>query len=160
MTDILRLFEHLAWADSRVLERLRSGAATPAAVDLYAHLLAAERVWLARLRGEDSSVLEIWPDLSLEQCATLADHLRAELAALLATLTPESMPGMILYRNSAGRAFETAVGDVLIHLALHGAYHRGQIATRLRQAGVEPINTDYITFVREAPPIPTPEARP
>lgn len=31
----------------------------------------------------------------------------------------------------------------------HGTYHRGQVAARLRAAGDEPVNTDFITFARQ-----------
>jgi uncharacterized damage-inducible protein DinB len=34
---------------------------------------------------------------------------------------------------------------------LHGAYHRGQIALLIRQAGAVPAPTDYVAFVRGAP---------
>lgn len=33
--------------------------------------------------------------------------------------------------------------------AIYGAYHRGQIARAHRAAGETPVNTDFITFVRE-----------
>ncbi|HJZ63048.1 MAG TPA: DinB family protein, partial [Candidatus Acidoferrum sp.] len=37
----------------------------------------------------------------------------------------------------------------LQHLANHGTYHRGQIATMLRQHGAKPILTDLMHFYRE-----------
>jgi uncharacterized damage-inducible protein DinB len=46
--------------------------------------------------------------------------------------------------------FQTPIKDLLMHVALHGSYHRGQIAQALRLAGGEPVNTDFITFVRES----------
>ncbi|MGG1633398.1 DinB family protein [Paenibacillus sp. NRS-1760] len=33
---------------------------------------------------------------------------------------------------------------------MHGSYHRGQIALLLRQAGAEPILTDYIIYERQS----------
>jgi uncharacterized damage-inducible protein DinB len=33
-------------------------------------------------------------------------------------------------------------------MTTHGTYHRGQIAMQLRQQGLEPVNTDYIMFLR------------
>lgn len=154
---LLRLFDHVAWADARVLQRIEAGDAPTSALPLFSHLLAAERVWLARLRGEDTSKLEIWPELSPAACAELAARLRVEFGDLLSSLTEESLSRPVIYRNSAGREFSTQAVDILVHLALHGAYHRGQIATRTRDARGEPVNTDYITFVREVPPIPFPE---
>ena len=55
------------------------------------------------------------------------------------------------YRNSAGQAFRNRVDDVLAHVALHGSYHRGQLALLARQGGGTPALTDYIAFVRGAP---------
>ena len=69
----------------------------------------------------------------------------------MSRLTPDGLVYTVTYQNSKGATFETPVGEVLMHVFSHGVYHRGQIALALRQAGAEPINTDYITFVREAP---------
>ena len=64
-----RLIAHLAWADDRVLAALRSATnPDPSCREVFAHLLAAEHVWLARLNGE-TPAHPVWPDLSLEQCA-------------------------------------------------------------------------------------------
>jgi uncharacterized damage-inducible protein DinB len=35
------------------------------------------------------------------------------------------------------------------HLVNHSTYHRGQVVTMLRQAGVKPVATDLIAFYRE-----------
>ena len=46
-----RLFDHLEWADDRTLRSLREAPAIPPkALELFAHILGAEHVWLARLR--------------------------------------------------------------------------------------------------------------
>jgi uncharacterized damage-inducible protein DinB len=42
--------------------------------------------------------------------------------------------------------------DILTHVVVHGAYHRGQIAKLLGRAGVAAVNTDYITFARVVEP--------
>ena len=36
------------------------------------------------------------------------------------------------------------------HVVNHSTYHRGQLATQLRQLGHTPPNTDFIRFLREA----------
>ncbi len=145
-----RLFDHAAWADRLALDAL---AAAPEAdragpLRLLAHVLAAERVWLLRLRGEDSAAQPIWPALPLEGCAALAADNAAAYARYLDALTDEAAAREVAYSNSQGTSFRTRVADVLTHVSLHGAYHRGQVAAALRAAGAEPINTDFITFVR------------
>jgi uncharacterized damage-inducible protein DinB len=38
---------------------------------------------------------------------------------------------------------------MLQHLVNHGTYHRGQVATMLRQLGAKPNSSDLIFFYRE-----------
>jgi uncharacterized damage-inducible protein DinB len=57
--------------------------------------------------------------------------------------------------NSAGQAFTSTVEDILLHVCLHGQYHRGQVALLLREAGAAPATTDYIAFARGAPTAPS-----
>ncbi len=146
----LRLFRHADWANRRVLKLLQSISTPPEkARRLLAHLLAAEQIWITRLRGADSSTLEVWPDHSLEQCAIRVEKNAADYRRYLETLAEDTLNAAINYRNSKGEAFSNSVGDTLTHVSLHGAYHRGQIAQTIRDAGFEPINTDFIIFVRE-----------
>lgn len=146
-----KLVTHLAWADDRVLASLRS-ATTPDAscVELFAHVLASEHVWLARLKGA-APHHPVWPALSLEQCAALVQANQRDLGAYVAALTPDALPRGITYTNSAGQTFTSSIEDILLHLFLHGTYHRGQIAWALRRGGGVPMPTDYIALVRGAP---------
>jgi len=146
-----RLIAHLAWADDLVLAGLRSATnPDPTCLELFAHVLASEHVWLARLQGE-APTHPVWPALSLEQCAALVQANQRALTAYVAALTSADRTRGIAYVNSAGRAFTSSVEDILLHVVLHGAYHRGQIAWALRRGGSVPMATDYIAFVRGAP---------
>jgi uncharacterized damage-inducible protein DinB len=152
MSDTLpRLFEHLRWADERVHESLVDAVNPPPhTLDLFAHLIAVEHVWLSRIRGEKPDVA-VWPKLSLAQCAELATRNANEFLALIESVDEIALEGGITYRNSAGAEFTSTLRDILVHVALHGAYHRGQIAAAVRAGGDTPASTDYIAFVRGAP---------
>lgn len=145
-----RLLDHLEWSNQRVLQATRD-AENHEGLRLLSHLLAAERVWLERLTTGDSSGLEIWPDDSFEECADLLEENSAAYRRYLGSLTPEELKEDITYRNSSGSEYHTPAGEILFHVFLHGSYHRGQIAKRLRYDGHEPVNTDFITFVRGEP---------
>jgi len=146
-----KLIEHLEWADAAALEALRaSGGSDARALTTYSHVLGAEAVWLARLAGRTSDIA-VWPVLTLEQAAALAARNAAELDALVASLGPDDLDREIDYRTSDGRAFRSTIDDILLHVALHGSYHRGQIALLIRVGGGEPASTDYIAFARGAP---------
>jgi uncharacterized damage-inducible protein DinB len=105
-------------------------------------------VWLTRLRGGDIAGIQVWPALTVAECASLADRMHAEFEQLIDEL-PADLGGTITYRTFAGDEFTSSVRDVLTHVAIHGAYHRGQVAKLLRTAGLTPMNTDFITFTRE-----------
>jgi uncharacterized damage-inducible protein DinB len=150
-THVRKLIDHLEWADAAALDALRaSPAADPKALALYAHVLGAEAVWLARIDGRPSEVA-VWPSLSVDECAALAALNAAGLDALVTSLAPDDFAREIDYRNSAGVAFRSTIEDILLHVALHGAYHRGQVALLIRGGGGEPAPTDYIAFTRGAP---------
>jgi uncharacterized damage-inducible protein DinB len=159
-----KLVGHLAWADEAALASLREAPGTDArGIAFYGHILGAEAAWLCRIAGR---VYEgkIWPTLTLDEAAELAARNAAELRALIASLTDADLEREIVYRNSAGREFRSTLEDILLHVALHGSYHRGQVALVIRGGGGEPIATDYIGFNRGAPAArtipPTPVAQP
>lgn len=151
MEHIRMLFEHLWWADERVLSWMAGRAEPPArSVELLAHVLGAELIWLDRIEGVPQSV-EVWPDADLAGCRELCESSRRRWQALLRRLDIGDQGRSVVYRNSAGRQFTSTFEEILLHVALHGAYHRGQIAMGLRDAGLEPAPTDFIAFVRGAP---------
>ena len=53
------------------------------------------------------------------------------------------------YRNSKGESWSSSVEDILAHVLLHSAYHRGQIALQMRSSGIAPAYTDFIHAVRQ-----------
>lgn len=143
------LFDYDSTANGRILDALRNAPSVGADVrELLAHILAAKQVWITRLRGEASSDLPIWPAWSVAACADVIEENRADYGAFLADITETDLTTPVAYPNSRGTTFRTPVRDVLMHVLVHGGHHRGQIARAMREAGAEPINTDYITHVR------------
>jgi uncharacterized damage-inducible protein DinB len=122
----------------------------PKALELYAHILGAERLWLARLLQKPPTAA-VWPELDLVGCGELAAANHAELTRLVQSLDAAALDREVPYVNSAGLSYHSSVRDILLHVALHGCYHRGQVALELRRSGAMPQPTDYIAFVRGAP---------
>jgi uncharacterized damage-inducible protein DinB len=146
-----KLYKHLAWADARVLQSLRaSHSVLKKDLDLYSHILGAEHVWLSRIKGTPAKVA-VWPTLMLDEAERLAAENVTAYEEVISELTEEGRATRITYRNSAGDQFTSTLEDILTHVCLHGAYHRGQIAASIRAAGDVPSPTDYIAFARGAP---------
>jgi uncharacterized damage-inducible protein DinB len=143
-----KLLRYSAWANRRVLAALREQPATHAeALPLFAHVLAAEHIWLSRLRGVPARVA-VWAPLTLDQCRDLLAENAAGYDSYLANVS--EVTTRVRYRNLAGEEFETPIADILTHVTTHGGYHRGQVAKAMARAGGKSVNTDYIMFVREA----------
>jgi uncharacterized damage-inducible protein DinB len=143
-----RLFRSVRWADLETCAALRAHpAALPEALPVLAHLLAAEHVWLSRIRGA-APALAVWPSLALEECEPLARENAAGYATFLAGRDEADLAAAVRYRNTQGQEFETPLADILTHVVTHGAYHRGQVARAIRRAGGQPVNTDFVTWVR------------
>ncbi|OLS33969.1 DinB family protein [Bacillus sp. MRMR6] len=149
MKTIGIMFQHLHWANQKILETLKKvEGEIPLTRLLFSHILFAEHVWFTRLKGLNSSHLPIWDDLSLEECEKLVMQNYQDFTEFLNGIGEEELEGIISYKNNKGEEFQTSVRDILTHIALHGQYHRGQINQRLRSDHFEPVNTDFITFVR------------
>ena len=145
-----RLFQHVAWADQEVLTALeQTGEPNPDAYKLLSHLLAAEHIWLCRIQSKALGALTVWSSLSASECRELSSHTRMGYQALIESLSEDQLLEKVPYQNTMGVEFQTPLGDILLHVALHGAYHRGQIASILRRAGLDPMNTDFITYSRQ-----------
>ena len=145
---IKKLFEYDNWAIERALNALEN-VENPEALKTLGHILAAKRIWLVRLNGEDSSSVSTFPEVTLADCRKLAAELAMGFAGQLASVESGSSAEAIAYKNTKGEEFTTSVVDVLTHVAFHDAYHRGQIALLLRQGGDAAVNTDYVAFTRE-----------
>ena len=113
-----------------------------------AHILSAERLWLERLKQQPQS-LPVWPEFNLEQCEAQADEMGRLWNGYLELITAGDVAQPVSYKNSKGEAWTSAVVDILTHVVMHSAYHRGQIASHMRASGQTPAYTDFIHAVRQ-----------
>lgn len=143
-----RWFEYDAWANREVLVNLKQIENPPArALKFLAHILAAETLWLERMKGEAQS-MAVWPELTLPQCEVLLEKTILSWKDFLVALGAEEFAQNIAYTNTKGEGFRSPVDDILTHVLMHAAYHRGQIATEVRSAGHTPAYTDFIHAAR------------
>ncbi|HET7442044.1 MAG TPA: DinB family protein [Terriglobales bacterium] len=144
-----RLFAYDEWANREVLASIQSAETTPPrSLKLMAHILSAERLWLERLREQKPSY-PVWPDFSLDQCRSEAEELPGLWRKYIQQLARNGLEGTVSYKNSKGEPWTSAVRDILTHVVMHSAYHRGQIAADMRSTGNVPAYTDFIHGVRQ-----------
>ena len=75
------------------------------------------------------------------------EEVEAGQKSFLGELTPARLETKITYVNFAGETWTYALGDMLVHVVNHATYHRGQVATLLRQLGKKPLSTDYLLYL-------------
>lgn len=144
-----RLFRYDRRANQDALENLRQTEHPPAtAMGLLAHIIGAEWLWLDRLHSRPASIA-VWPSLSVGECENHLRRLAVAWDEYLATLVDDQRTKDITYVNSKGESWHSSVEDILMHVIMHGSYHRGQIATRVRDVGRTPAYTDYIHVARQ-----------
>jgi uncharacterized damage-inducible protein DinB len=150
MTSYLkRQFAYDLWANREVLAAMRAaGGADPRSLQLMSHIVAAEQLWLERLQEHPQSVA-VWPAHDLAQCVATAAEMGSRWSEFLAAETEDSLSRSIRYTNSKGEQFTSSVEDIVTHVLMHSAYHRGQIASHMRENGMVPAYTDFIHGVRQ-----------
>jgi uncharacterized damage-inducible protein DinB len=154
---LLELLEYHRWATNLTVNAAKAltleqftqdlGSSFPSVRDTLAHVFTADRAWLGRLEGqappranagdfaELASLLEVWEPV-LTRWPTVVETL--------------GDPGRLIeYKSFAGEPFTNTLGQIVRHVVNHGTYHRGQVATMLRQLGAQAVSSDLIYFFRE-----------
>src|SRR5580704_4379770 len=149
LEHIRSLFSYDDWANREVLGSLQALAVPPArSINLLAHIVAAERLWLERLTHVKQT-LPVWPQFTLEQCQREVDQLPGLWKSYLTALGDSGLSASNTYKNTKGESYTSRNQDILLHVVMHSAYHRGQIAVDMRAAGFTPAYTDFIHAVRQ-----------
>lgn len=159
LLEIKRLYEYNSWANDRVLAALRpisqevfasdKGASHGSIRGVVAHIAGAQWIWLERWKGFSPAAL--LPESEFETVEIATERLARidqDLRDFINQLTQAELDGSRGYRTMEGKLFSNILGDMMLHVANHSSYHRGQVTTLLRQLGAVPQSTDFILFLR------------
>jgi uncharacterized damage-inducible protein DinB len=155
--ELRSLFAYNEWANARLLgvvsdlsdEQFTRELASsfPSIRDTFSHIVAVEWVWLRRWKGESPSAVPDWATTPSPQILRKKlSEVEIERSTFLESLGEHDLQQTITYRNLKGEEWRYLLADLLLHLVNHSTYHRGQIATMLRQVGATPLPTDLLIF--------------
>jgi uncharacterized damage-inducible protein DinB len=123
------------------------------ATSLVGHLVAARQLWLYRLGFRESaprSAADFFPEgLTLDDLATRLRDIHREWDDYLEGLDDGELARVFEYRALEGDRYRNRVEDIVTQLFGHSWYHRGQVASLVRELGGKPAATDYVFWVRE-----------
>jgi len=149
LASLRKLFEYDYWANQEALRGVATlNAAAERALKIVGHIIGAQRVWLGRLETPGAAAPAPWPLMGLEEANAAVSEMHQRWISFLGSLPPARLDEDLVHRNSKGAEFRAPVRDVLMQLVTHSAYHRGQVAAAVREAGGTPSATDYIVYVR------------
>jgi uncharacterized damage-inducible protein DinB len=146
-----RLYTYNRWANDTLLNHMhgQNAANHPEVMKLMSHLLSAQEIWISRIQGREAEVQGVWTVFNMNECHILANFTADNWLNYIAHLSPEALHHIIAYKNTMGEYYETPVIDIMCHCVNHATYHRAQVTRLMRQAGMDVVNTDFITYARK-----------
>ena len=156
--DLDALFSYGYWANQHLFEVLSHlpeekfvkpvGGSYGSLRNTLVHILSAEWGWLERCGGAPRG-----PALKAPDYPTLApvrvewERVERHVRQFLSGLSDEDLERSITWAIGTGPQHTTRLGELLQHVAVHGAHHRGQVALLLRLLGHAPGNFDFLFYV-------------
>ncbi len=157
LASLQDLYEYNYWARDQQLAVCRTlteedlgrplGGSFGSVRDTLKHLLGAEYLWLERFNGRSPRAIPwLGEALTLEAVRSRWDEVERGMRACIAGLDTERLAAPLTYQNLKGETWTYPLWQVLLHLANHGTYHRGQVTMALRLLGAHPPAIDFLVF--------------
>ena len=156
------LYDYHWWANHRLFGIVRGlGEETarrdvgkqfsfPTLKGMFAHLYAADFLWLSRWQGVTTGRLMGDADFAtLADLRSRWDRLEAEQKAFVDGLTSADLDRVVSYKNTEGKALAGPLWRFLQHVPNHATHHRSEIATMLTMISGSPFDSGIATYVSE-----------
>jgi uncharacterized damage-inducible protein DinB len=147
-----RLFQFDAYANQIILDAIIKAGEPEKAVQLMAHILAAQQIWLNRCLALPQAAVELWigPGTRAAEFGEKITENHKAWIECLGGFTDADFDKTLHYQNLRGDKWESKLVDILTHVINHGTHHRAQIGQQLKFAGAGSLpNTDYIAYIRQ-----------
>lgn len=158
MISLSDLLAYDRWANHQYLDVLATltdeqftrklGGSFVSVHDTLLHLAWAEWVWTKRW-NRTSPQVRATPD-QFPTCESIRSYMKDVEEAQMRIFEhgqPDIATIRIRYTNLKREEWEYTLEQMVHHLTMHSAYHRGQLATLLRQLDVVPPTTDYLVYI-------------
>lgn len=161
----VEMFHYHAWANQTILGRIKElpssvlsqevNSSYPTIAHALNHIYVVDKMWYLVLTGMNMRE-------ALQECMRNADILDSAggYADRFAQLSEQyrewfrSQPDLeqsILLDNPFAGVRQTSYSEIVLHVANHGSYHRGNVSTMLRQLGHASTMNDYALFWYQEP---------
>ena len=161
--DFRDLITHMEWADAqcwRAVRDLPQAKSDERLKYLFHHVHLVQSVYLQAWTGDPFVVTELnaFPDLAaVESWARAYYPAAAGFARRVDEARcdqPVDFPWSNLIAEKFGTVRPATLGESAWQVFSHSTYHRGQLATRIREIGGEPPAMDFLAWVWAGKPAP------
>ncbi|MGG4380633.1 DinB family protein [Priestia megaterium] len=155
----LKMYDYHIWANGVIIERLKelpqdiyhkeiqTGFSSVSKV--LSHIYLTDYAWFDIISGKSmneaiattNQLREQIETKSIEEMKKIFLGLSERYKELLNS--QENIEKVIVVDNPYAGLLETSVSESVLHVVTHGSYHRGNIATMLRQMGHTSVMQDY-----------------
>ncbi|MEY9866471.1 putative damage-inducible protein DinB [Peribacillus sp. B2I2] len=156
---VLKMYNYHVWANGVIIDRLKelpqhiyhkdiqSGFSSVSKV--LSHIYLTDYAWFDIISGNSMNeamassdqLREVVEKKSIEEMKKIFLDLSERNKALLNS--QEDMDKVIVVDNPYAGLLETSISESVLHVVTHGSYHRGNIATMLRQMGHTSVMQDF-----------------
>jgi uncharacterized damage-inducible protein DinB len=156
---VLKLYNYHVWANGVIMDRLRelpqdiyhqdiqSGFSSVSKV--LSHIYLTDYTWFDIISGKSmneamattNQLREQMEMKSIEEMKEIFLDLSERYKALLDS--QKDIEKLIVVDNPYAGLLETSISETVLHVVTHGSYHRGNIATMLRQMGHTSVMQDF-----------------
>jgi uncharacterized damage-inducible protein DinB len=155
----LKMYDYHSWANGVIIDRLielpqdiyhkeiQTGFSSVSKV--LSHIYLTDYAWFDIISGKSmneaiattNQLREQIETKSIEEMKKIFLDLSERYKELLNS--QENIEKVIVVDNPYAGLLETSVSETVLHVVTHGSYHRGNIATMLRQMGHTSVMQDY-----------------
>lgn len=146
-----QLFEWFQWnnaANESFINAFQNVKSVPRkCIEILSHVINEHELWLNRICAVNYPEIQGWKSED-EQRIAVRNATIHEITSNF--LESESYGGnfdwSFTYRNADGKHVNRRLSEVYFQILTYSEFHRGQVAKLLKESGIEPPSTDYLSF--------------
>ncbi|RUT27760.1 damage-inducible protein DinB [Paenibacillus zeisoli] len=157
----VEMFKYHIWANQTILGRIKQlppsvlsqevNSSFPTIAHALSHIYAVDKMWYLVLTGTGMpEALQMCMPLNGSILASVDEYVNsfAELAGQFEEWleSQSDLEQTLLLDNPYAGIRQTRLSEIVLHVVIHGTYHRGNISTMLRQLGHASTMNDYAFF--------------
>ncbi len=153
---LIQILQYDYWANKKLLDHINSlpeeifhkemNSVFPTLAETFYHIFRGQRIWIKRCISDvavDETITAFRDIAHAEQGMLELHHVLVKAVA-----DYNNRLDIIEYETSNGSKQKSRFQDIIYHLVNHGSYHRGNIASMIRECGYQGTSTDYIVYLR------------